>query len=415
MGSRRSVVGKVAACVTFGLIGLLIVGSSWTRFSVASVRAPEPLRLSSVCCADWESPALVRLNPATLRDMGRSRNLDLRWDPLAGFDARSRLIGSPDGSVVAALMVTPVNNAWVPPKHLTVQTFDPATGRLRALFHPTVPLDVSTLHLTPGGKQIYGDRSDSSGPCGWNALNTRTGHAIYSFTGDSCHAPVLYDPARQRLYLMDAMPAMMRRHSITVVLWAHDLPSGRTRGSIKLRVGQSAPPAWALSPDGRTIVVLASQDDILQLVNTATMRLMRTEQLVAPSGGSAVLGQLAVWLGIAPSVALAKDVEGLGLEMTFSPDGRRLYLTGKSAGKGLGLRVVDVRTGIIVGDTLHGKWIASVQASADGRAIYALTSDQLDRVGSSTLYRYDLDSHAITAKRRYAFEPPVILVAGQGA
>jgi len=346
--------------------------------------------------------------------MGRSSSLDLRWDPLAGFDERSRLIASPDGSTIAALMVTPVNNAWPPPKNLTIQTFDRATGRLRAMFHPSVPLDVSTLHLTPRGGEIYGDRSDSSGPCGWNALSVKSGRVVYSFTGDSCHAPVLYDPARRRLYLMDVMPKVMKGQTSTVVLWAHDLPSRHARGSIKLRLMTTAQPAWALSPDGRIIAVLAPGGDTLVLIDMLRMRLVRTEQLVAASHASTLLGRLTAWIGIAPSIASAKEVEGAEPSMAFSPDGRQLYITGMMSGKGLGLRVVDVRTGTIVGDTLQGKWVISVRPSPDGRTLYALTNDQPDREGDSTLYRYDLNTHTITAQRRYAFEPPLVLVSGHG-
>jgi hypothetical protein len=412
---------RVAASATLVLIVLLAAGSSWKRLAAAPARTPEPVRLYSVCSSDWESPALVRLNPDTLQDMGRGLSLDLKWDPLAGFDARSRLIASPDGSTIAALMVAPVNKARLPPRDLTIETFDLPTGRLRAMFHPSVPLDVSMLHLAPGGAQIYGDRSDSSGPCRWNAVSATSAHVVSSFTVGNCRgpvAPILYDPAHRRLYVMDAGPSVARNQQTagtnTIVLRAYDMPGGKARGSIKLPIAPAQELAWALSPNGRRIAVLMPDDETLELVNTSTMKLVRTERLVAASRGSSLLGRLAAWLGIAPSTALAKDLEGMGLNMVFSPDGRQLYLTGMMSGKGLGLRVVDVRTGTIVGDFLQGKWVILVQSSPDGRTLYALTNDQLDREGDSTLYRYDLNTHAITAQRRYAFEPPLIVVSGHG-
>jgi hypothetical protein len=174
-------------------------------------------------------------------------------------------------------------------------------------------------------------------------------------------------------------------------------------------------PGLAMSPDGSQIAVLDGATDTLRLVDTHRMQLVKTEALSQPQS---LLTRLVSLTGILPTTAEAKEIEGVWLQMQYSPDGKSLYVTGTrgsfdAAGKfswqSLGLRRIDVQSGTVAATTLQGHGIWWSQLAPDGAAYYVLTPTAKDVMNNDScpcaLQRLDPQTLAVTASRTFQGDP----------
>jgi hypothetical protein len=178
-------------------------------------------------------------------------------------------------------------------------------------------------------------------------------------------------------------------------------------------------PGFALSPDGRTLAIAAPNGDTLITVDTASLRLVSTHTL---QSAQTPLQRLGIWLGLSPSTALAKNIEGTFLNLKFSPDGKLLFLTGmqsetgadgRPVWHGLGMRVVDAGTGRIMGSTLAGDGTDWVGIAPDGSSLYTLSRHSVspEEAGCPcVLRRHDPATLQVTAERTFTSYPSIALL-----
>lgn len=352
------------------------------------------------------------------------------------------IVASPDGSLLAVISHTR-SNVWPPrAQDVTIHVLDARTGALRARFHPAVPLWLAE-GISADGSQIYGfSRDENMGPTSeWDVISGTDGRLLHRLRfSESCCDPALYDPARGRLYTIDTgyfNSLGVQSGPQTPVLVAYDIASGRRVGRFHLpgllagswlmsRQAGGSPggypivaswtPGFALSPDGREIAVLDAQRNVLRLIDSGRLAVKRTEDL---GGHQSALKRLGEWLGLIPTLASAKEFEGTSLEMSFSPDGNHLYVTGTKGhidnrgnftGHGLGIRAIDVARGTITGSALAGDTLWWTGPSPDGRAVYTIAPTQHGNrvVYPFTLRRHDPVTLRVRTTRRFAHRPDLL-------
>jgi DNA-binding beta-propeller fold protein YncE len=210
-----------------------------------------------------------------------------------------------------------------------------------------------------------------------------------------CCVPIRYDPASRHLYLLkeSQLDGSRRIGPRTPVVVAYDTTSGRVAGRLSLsgvqagtwwskrkvkgyRVPEVNNLGFALSPDGKQLAVLDGSANRLYLIDAATLQVAKTFQVGPPVGP---LARLLGWLGLLPTVAEAKMMEGDDASISFSPDGRQLYETGdmlhldrqgRTSVTRLPLRVIDAGSGAIMATTPVDQAPGDVEVAPDGSALY---------------------------------------------
>jgi len=362
-----------------------------------------------------EGPDLRPLDANTLTDIPLAATTNL---------GDASLIGSPmavisrDGTRLAA-----VSYGANRPSDILIRIIDSRTGTARASFHPAVAMFVEGV--SDDGSQLFGTAQGIPRVTRvtWYVLNGSNGHLISAtHLSQWCCVPTLYDSAGRRLYVMN-MAQQSRFEKLgprTLTIVSYDTSSGRLVGHLKLNgvlagswetkrmvhgypVSEQEGPGYALSPDRRTIAVLDGRRDLLEIVDAKSLKILRSVELMRPQS---LLDRLGEWLGIVPTVAEAKEVEGTNVDIQFSPDGSRLYETGgvtrigkhgKFSYTSLGVRLINVASGQIVAEALHAQDIWWLLVSPDGRAIYAF--GPTNPAPGTTIWRLDPSTLQAVARR----------------
>lgn len=381
------------------------------------------------------SHVLHPLNPATLRyDPYGTAPILL---PGVHADLTGWMAAATNGAFFAATTFrshNPQGTDYVA-DNMTIHVIDAAAGVQTAHFHPALPILLDGI--TDDGSQVYGYMIDSQTGAipTWAALSSGDGHVIHAVPVNlPGGVDFRYDPTAGRLYAF--VPVWGGFDSTTPgspSLYSYDVTSGRLMGHITLdgvtagswstgRQVSDGPvigyrqPGIALSPDGRQMAVLDGADNRLTLVDTASMRVARSEALFRPEG---VLQRVADWLGILPAPALAKEIEGGSVTASFAPDGRSLYVAGATASvddqgnqvwTGKGIERIDATTGQVEAQALSGQ---DPSLLSIGDALYALARPMGDATSPSTLYRLAPDTLAIQASHvfRHSAWPQVYVLA----
>ena len=310
------------------------------------------------------------------------------------MDARNQLplvLASDDGRTIVSVRRS----------NRMARVINARTGRVRATFRIPVEMEIAWLGLSRDGSLLFGPQSfvpqDPNHPETWYAARTTDGGIVSRIAlTHPCCAPTLYDPALGRLFTLEAAaqtdpnvePGPPR-------IVAYDVASGRLVRSLTLdgvryggwRTGTASngeptymywAPGFALSPDGRRLATFDVSSGRLTLIDGNTNQVLNREIVSFPTSS---FQRLMAWLGVAPTVASAKESRGANLEMRYSPDGRFLYLTGYEYLPGanakphtIGIRTVNVSTRQIVGQSLKGRELLWTQSSPDGRAVFTLSA-----------------------------------------
>ncbi len=421
----------------FTIIALLTVSASVA--APAAVRTPSVLAKGNDVTASWlyqlepqYGRTLMPLNPLTLQDMPAQIGVPL--GSITSHDPQAWMLPSADGSTVASVSYLGGNaSTGTRPRDITVRIFAAATGVERAHFHPRVP--ILAQGLSRDGSQLCGPRlaplgSGNSAHGVWYAVSTSTGHTVRTVQfPDADAGPIAYDFRAQRLYALEVHPFDPQTHRPrTPAVLAYDVRSGRRIGVLNLDGvlagsgvtdrevnGQPVYAEWwpgvALSPDGRRLALLDGNTQTLDLIDTTSLRVVRTEAVTRPAS---LIERFGAWLGIVPQVALAKGGEGVALNLRFSPDGAHLYAWGRkgsfdAAGtfsyQNLGLEVVEENGGQILAQTQQE---TPLGFSPDGSALYTLSgsADLQDWV----LRRDDPVTLTVAAERSFASYPQLFLL-----
>jgi WD40 repeat protein len=405
------------------------------RTSFAKEGEPGSAAYSLLVPAPYNTGELIRLDPTTLQTMAPQTFMHLT--PGWNRAVEPTLIASGDGSTLATVTIRHPFEANPPARDVTIHVYNRA-GSPVAIFHPAVRIAPFGFQLSPDGGLIYVAGMDAAGNfTEWFELNARSGRVFLKLPASvlgSCCAPSLVDAAHGQMYGSRIIAPQSSGYG-SLQLSAYDLASGKMTRSVDLKdvltgywnldSSNANPetggfsPGIALSPDGRSLAVLGANDDVLRLIDTSTFAVTQSHLLVNGSTSSNFLGTIAGWLGLAPTIALAKQIQGTFLSMRYSPDGNLLYVTGTKASidsgggvvwTGLGLRVVEAATGRVIATTLENQSVDWIGSSPDGNAIYALSTPVNDNSSNpmKTLSRYDLTTRTLTAQR--AFDWPQILV-----
>lgn len=329
-------------------------------------------------------------------------------------------------------------------RDITIRTFNSLGERQGPVIHPAVLLWVEGL--SAGGRELYGSgyRSAGSSNTGFYVLNALSGAVRYHLpAAEACCGSWLFDPATHRLYILNEPPGATAAAPGTPILKSYDVASGRQLGQLALpglvagswtdtTASSSSDtsgltvwsPGFALSPDTHRIAILDSNRNALTMVDTAQLTIERTMTLSYPRSPLERLGDM---LGLAPSVAEAKEIKGTSLSMTYSPDGRSLLVSGfegQPNAQGqylpapLGLRRIDATSGEVQAQQPPNGMAWWLRYAPDGSALYTLGPVYPDSDSPLVLRRYDpltlnvLASHEINQDGYYA--PPTMLMAPDG-
>jgi hypothetical protein len=320
--------------------------------------------------------------------------------------------------------------------------FDARTGRRLFAHNPAVP--ASMMGISTDGSVVYGlqDDNDFTNPCRSTAfylLDARSGLVLQRFAvAARPWDPMLVGPNLGRLYVMTASDHVNNcgpQNAYSPLLTAYSLRSGQVVASLRLRgvpagnwntnrkingeiVGENWQPGFALSPDGSQLAVLDGHDDTLLLLRARTLRIVGKEQLTRPKSA---LQTVAAMLGLAPETAAAKgEIEGVNLQMQYTPDGHSLLVTGSrlrpsrrhlySSSQPLGIRLVNLSGGQIRAQLNDPKGTTGTWIAPDGRAVYSAVQGWSRQAGwFTTLRRHDPATLQILARRTFLHTAPLSL------
>ena len=323
----------------------------------------------------------VRLDPATLAELDDSQMLEFET-------AFPSWLVSADGST---MVLSEDQNRG------TIIVSDGFEGRERLRIETTGVHGL--LSLSRDGTRLVARGSTACVALGcvepaWTVFDLRTGRVVSWITGDpGGFGEVLVDGEAARLYQPVFLDDEEPNGPWPLQIIAYDLTSGAevarlavpgVRGGMwgadwveDVPVFNQHDPALALSPDGDRLAVIDPATEQLTMIETATLTVETTRSLSHAEGIGQRFWQ---WLGIAPRTAEAKLMVGRQLEAVFAPDGDHLYLWGSEGSigdtaeeadrVGLGLRLIDVPSGLIVAEAMEGIALNSVLPSPDRDSVY---------------------------------------------
>lgn len=371
MASRsRTVVGRVALVCVLAVV--VLGGQVIATRSQNLPRAAAHLRLYRLTSTQ---DRLEAVNMVTLRDVP-SRVIRLtRWD--SGSDMPGIAV-TPDGATLLTVLNKPAPHVPIRSSDQTIRVLDARRGVPEGPgLHPADPIVLNGV--SADGAAAYGFAADARevDPCSahtFYALSTRTGQVI-SHVAVPLSAQIQIDPYRRRLYTLTDVDQLSVCNGPRVrfpIVHAYDLDHGRLVVSRRLRsvfagrwfTGQHVggqpvmavwEPAFALSPDGRSLAIVDGHDNALTVLDPSSLRTLAVRKLVVQP---TMFEQLASFLGLMPETAEAKgQTTGAGLNAQYTADGRSLIVSGgryspdphalTGRASTLGLRLVDARTGIV--------------------------------------------------------------------
>jgi len=368
----------------------------------------------------------------------------LKVGPWSTRFQRPRIVADANGDAFAAVTYG-LGGSATRPRDITIRTFNSLGQRLGPVIHPAVLLWVEGL--SADGRELYGSGyrpATNGGSTGFYVLDAFSGAVRYHLpAAEACCGSWLFDPATHRLYILNEPTGATAAAPGTPILKSYDVASGRQLGQLALpglvagswtdtTASSSSDtsgltvwsPGIALSPDTHRIAILDANRNALTMVDAAQMTIERAMTLSYPRSPLERLGDM---LGLAPSVAEAKEIKGTSLSMTYSPDGRSLLVSGfegKPNAQGLylpaplGLRRIDAASGEVQAQQPPNGMSWWLRYAPDGSALYTLGPVYLDSDSPLVLRRYDpltlnvLASHEINQDGYYA--PPTMLMAPDG-
>lgn len=323
----------------------------------------------------------VRLDPATLSQMDDSEMLEFET-------AFPSWLVSEDGSTMVLAE---------DPEQGSIGVFDGLNGPERLRIDGSGTWGPRALSADGSRLVSFGSTSCVAPTCvtpAWTVFNTQTGSVISRISGEvGGFGEPLVDRTADHLYQLtyDDGDDLIGPWPLQII--AYDLTTGSEIGRLKLPevlggmwgadwveeipVLNQDSPAVALSPDGGTLAVVDPTTEQLTLIETATLTVSSTRALSSAEGIGQRFWQ---WLGIAPRTVEAKFMIGRQLEAVFAPDGDHLYLWGtegsigetaeKAERLGLGVRLIDIESGLIIAGALEGMALNSVLPTPNGDSIY---------------------------------------------
>ncbi len=341
------------------------------------------------------------LDPMTLRDRGQPASF--ATDTLKD----TSLSLSADGSTAVTGQLSVEGTDWT----LNLRVVDTGTGTVRSAF-AVAGRDAYVAALSrDGGRAVVTttayDKHARRYATAWTVYDTMSGQPLSAFERTYPDGQVItshVDGAAEQMWLQsntEAEPFYGTEASVGALVLQHiDLRTGvevgrLTVGSVevgyveRVEVVEQAPvfesvePAIALSPDGRTIAIVAAATEEIILLDGMSMARIDTVTAHEPES---LAHRLLGWAGLMPASAGAKFQVGEWRTATFSADGASLYLTG---GRGeivgdtyedyeaewLGIRRVDLETGEISAAALDGEQVDQVVPTASGE-LYVLGPDR---------------------------------------
>jgi DNA-binding beta-propeller fold protein YncE len=356
---------------------------------------------------------LQALDAGTLNDV--PGNAGLKFAPWKLRSRFSWIVTNAVGTAYAAISFPTTDWRVGRANDLMVRTFTAAGARRSPAFHPAAVIQPDGL--TADGTELYGLEyrlgRTKARLTGFDLLSAVDGHLIDHLPLQGICCPVhSYDAATQRLYLLDEPLNAAGNGPGRPDLRAFDVATGRQVQELALpsvRAGfwthgtgsgdglmiEDWSPGFALSPDGRQLAILDGNTDRLTTIDALTLRVARTVTLARAASPLEALGR---WLGIVPTVAEAKELKGVVLQLRYSPDGKSLLVTGTEGtpdAQGmyvqtpLPLRLIDAATGRIMAEEKTAGMVSDAQFALDGSAIYALRSGTGPGSGNLEVVRYD--------------------------
>lgn len=389
------------------VLALLVPGLAVQVPVGAEDRASPPVQSFALFTAPGEQQ-YIRLDPATLGEMDDREMLEFET-------AFPIWLVSEDGSTMVLAEDL---------EHGSIGVFDGLNGPERLRIDGSGTWGPRALSADGSRLVSFGSTSCVAPTCvtpAWTVFNTHTGNVISRITGEvGGWGEILVDRTAEHLYQLtyDDGDDLIGPWPLQII--AYDLTTGDEIGRLKLPtvlggmwgadwveeipVFNQDSPAVALSPDGDSLAVVNPTTEQLTLVETETLRVASTRGLSSAEGIGQRFWQ---WLGIAPRSVEAKFMIGRQLEAVFAPDSQHLYLWGTEASisdtadeaerLGLGVRLIDIDSGLIVAGALEGMALDSVLPTPDGDTIYtsgytdpsfaapAATPFELRRLDSQTL------------------------------
>jgi hypothetical protein len=349
---------------------------------------------------------LRRLDPGSLKDLELAQH------------GQGLAVVSADGSTLAEIDYRGDGSA-------SIRVVDARSGQARGPF--PLPFAANPTLTADGSKLLVIDSEGHS----WRVFDTRDGHqaATLDTSADPCCGlfGAWIDPNGRFLYrVVTPGSGMDATGPVTPELVRYDMQAGRETGRIKLDgvqagvwksgrtigsepVMASRVPGMALSPDGSQVAVVYSDGSRLMTVDTASMRIVASRQLVAAAAPTS-------WFYPGPVDAYAKYEEGVQWDLTYSPDGRHLIASarqdsvdngGNFSARGLGLRAIDIERAVIVAQA-RDLGIGRLFYAPDGSAIYVASFVDQKHMG---LLRLDASTLAVAARRDFNGPRQILLLA----
>jgi len=397
-------------------VGLVLLGGC-TGSRSAATPARTPLAASSARSlyrldSQTTTWRLTPLDWATLRDTAGAASLSGKAEDV---------VASGDGSTLAALTGGTSTTA--------VRILDAASGAVRSRYE--VRSSRGTAALSFDGSRLA--LEEDAGPFGatrWHVSDARDGRSLGSLDVSDGGVEVWNASLTGGFRLLtpgDGQSAVGPVHPIVAV---DDLSRGGEAGRLRLddafaglwrstrppvgseQVMDTWEPGVALSPDGTTAAVVYADGDRLALVDLSRLLVRSTVTVQRQQS----------WIeriGLHVRDVEAKAMDGWLWNAAFTRDGRLLtwgtdlHMTdqGQLVMTGVGLRLIDPVTGVILQEALKGEAVEQVLPTPDGSAIMAVGTAQ---DGSATLVRLDAGSLAVQASRQLpadAYHQVLVLAA----